>query len=203
MKIAVLANEESWNELVTEIDGIDFTSCEGFSDLFQNNNADACFNLLDNAADMDYSGFENPVFINSVHTALGQIKTGKNTYRINGWHGFIKRPIWEIAGNPDSKATAVLSALQKKTVTVPDEPGFIAARIIAMIINEAYFAKEEQVSTENEIDIAMKLGTNYPFGPFEWGRQIGIPQIYFLLKTLSIHDKRYLPCSLMQQETEK
>ena len=203
MKIAVLANEESWNELVTGMDGITFTRCEGFSALLQNSDADACFNLLDNAADMDYSGFENPVFINSVHTALGEIKTGKNTYRINGWHGFIKRAIWEIAGSPDVKATTVLSALQKKAVAVPDEPGFIAARIIAMIVNEAYFAKEEKVSTENEIDIAMKLGTNYPFGPFEWSRKIGIGNIYLLLKKLSIHDKRYIPCLLMQQETEK
>ena len=47
---------------------------------------------------------------------------------------------------------------------VPDEPGFIAARIIAMIINEAYYAKGEQVSSKADIDIAMKLGTTIPWG---------------------------------------
>ena len=77
--------------------------------------------------------------------------------------------------------TAVLTMINKKAVTVSDEPGFIAARIISMIINEAYFAKAENVSSEKEIDVAMKLGTNYPFGPFEWARLIGIKNIYELL----------------------
>lgn len=203
MKIAVLANDESWNELVTNKAGIEFTRCAGFSGLLQHREADACFNLLHDAAEMDYSVFENPVFINSVITVLPQIKAGKNVIRINGWSGFIKRDYWEIAGNTDAKATDILNRLQKKFVIVPDEPGFIAARIIAMIINEAWFAREEHVSTENEIDIAMKLGTNYPYGPFEWGRKIGIGNIYHLLKTLSKHDKRYIPSLLMKQESEK
>ena len=203
MKIAVLANDESWNELVRDKPGIEFTRCEGFSGLLQQRDADAFFNLLHDAAEMDYSVFENPVFINSVITVLPQIKAGKNVIRINGWSGFIERDYWEIAGSPDVKTTDVLNGLQKKFVTVPDEPGFIAARIIAMIINEAWFAREEQVSTENEIDIAMKLGTNYPYGPFEWGRKIGIGNIYHLLKTLSKHDKRYIPSLLMEQESEK
>ena len=203
MKIAVLANDDSWNELVTDIAGIDFIRCHSFSGLIENSGADACFNLLNNAADMDYSIFYNPVFINSVHITSQKIKAGKNVFRINGWSGFIQRESWEITGNPDSKATDVLNGLQKKFVPVPDEPGFIAARIIAMIVNEAWFAKEENVSTEKEIDIAMKLGTNYPYGPFEWGRKIGIRQIFLLLKTLSMHDKRYIPSLLMEQESEK
>ena len=203
MKIAVIATDESWNELVINKAGIEFTRCEDFSGLMQHRDADACFNLLHDAAEMDYSGFENPVFINSVITVLPQIKAGKNVMRINGWSGFIERDYWEIAGSPDAKATDVLNGLQKKFVTVPDEPGFIAARIIAMIINEACFARQENVSTENEIDIAMKLGTNYPLGPFEWGRKIGIRQIFLLLKTLSMHDKRYTPSLLMEQESEK
>lgn len=203
MKIAVLANDDSWNELVTDITDIDFIRCHSFSGLMENSGSDACFNLLNNAADMDYSIFNNPVFINSVHITSQKIKAGKNVFRINGWSGFIQRESWEITGNPDTKATDVLNGLKKKFVPVPDEPGFIAARIIAMIVNEAWFAKEENVSTEKEIDIAMKLGTNYPYGPFEWGRKIGIRQIFLLLKTLSMHDKRYIPSLLMEQESEK
>ena len=49
----------------------------------------------------------------------------------------------------------------------PDIPGFISARVVSMIINEAYFALEEEVSSKEEIDTAMKLGTNYPYGPFD------------------------------------
>ena len=66
-----------------------------------------------------------------------------------------------------------------------------------MIINEAFYAKEENISTENEIDIAMKLGTNYPYGPFEWAREIGIKNIYDLLFSLSKNDGRYKPAALL------
>ena len=72
-----------------------------------------------------------------------------------------------------------------------------------MIINEAYFAKDENVSTEKEIDTAMKLGTNYPFGPFEWAQIIGIRNIYALLKTLNETDPRYKPSTLLEKEAMK
>ena len=42
-----------------------------------------------------------------------------------------------------------------------------------MIINEAFLALQEGVSTKEEINTAMKLGTNYPLGPFEWVEKIG------------------------------
>ena len=71
-----------------------------------------------------------------------------------------------------------------------------------MIINEAFFAMEENISTENEIDIAMKLGTNYPYGPFEWCDLIGADNILALLEKLSIQDKRYLPAGLLKSEAK-
>ena len=70
-----------------------------------------------------------------------------------------------------------------------------------MIVNEAYFALEQQVSSKEEIDIAMKTGTNYPYGPFEWGKLIGIKNIYALLMELSRLDKRYQPSDPLKQET--
>ena len=76
---------------------------------------------------------------------------------------------------------------------VPDIPGMISGRILAMIINEAYYTLQENVSTREEIDIAMKLGTNYPFGPFEWSEKIGLENIYDLLNKLGATDDRYMP----------
>jgi 3-hydroxybutyryl-CoA dehydrogenase len=32
---------------------------------------------------------------------------------------------------------------------------------------------DDEISTKAEIDIAMKLGTNYPYGPFEWSEKSG------------------------------
>ena len=58
-------------------------------------------------------------------------------------------------------------------VFVKDLPGFVSARIVAMIINEAWFTREAGTASEKDIDLAMKLGTGYPYGPFEWTALIG------------------------------
>ncbi len=77
--------------------------------------------------------------------------------------------------------------------------GFIFPRTIVQIINEAYFALEEEVASQTDIDRAMKFGVNYPKGPFEWskGRERYVLALLneLLLKT---QDKRYLPSKLIQ-----
>ena len=74
---------------------------------------------------------------------------------------------------------------------VPDTIGMITPRIVSMIINEAFFSLFEKVSTREEIDIAMKLGTNYPYGPFEWCDKIGPGRIQQLLHELQKTEARY------------
>ena len=51
---------------------------------------------------------------------------------------------------------------------IADAPGLVVARTIAMLINEAADAVLQGVCTEAAADVAMKLGVNYPAGPFEW-----------------------------------
>jgi 3-hydroxybutyryl-CoA dehydrogenase len=82
---------------------------------------------------------------------------------------------------------------------VADVAGMVSGRILAMIINEAYYTLQEDVSTKEEIDTAMKLGTNYPFGPFEWSEFIGLENIYDLLNKLSRSDNRYMPAAAMKE----
>lgn len=53
-------------------------------------------------------------------------------------------------------------------VLIADTPGLLVARTIAMLINEAADAVQQGVCTEVDADAAMKLGLNYPAGPFEW-----------------------------------
>lgn len=83
---------------------------------------------------------------------------------------------------------------------VADIAGMVAARSIAMIINEAYFGLQDEISTPEQIDTAMKLGTNYPYGPFEWATKIGLNKIYNLLTELSKTDTRYLPCDAIAKK---
>ncbi|CAN5720035.1 hypothetical protein BH11BAC4_BH11BAC4_12860 [soil metagenome] len=203
MKILVLATDDGWNELTVNNNAVEWIRAEDVNAFFVHKEADACFNLNSDAAEINYSEIKKPVFIHCVIKTLKEINAHENIYRINGWRGFIKRDSWEVAGNISKESVTVLTAISKKYVSVPDEPGLIAARIIAMIINEAYFAKAENVSTEKEIDIAMKLGTNYPFGPFEWAQLIGIKNVYDLLMSISQNDNRYKPAELLQQEAIK
>ncbi|MBL7749336.1 MAG: hypothetical protein JNM19_17990 [Chitinophagaceae bacterium] len=123
--------------------------------------------------------------------------------RMNGWPTFLHRPLTELACRDEAlkeKAEAALAVFNRTAEWVPDVPGFVSARVISTIINEAYFSLEEQVSTKEEIDIAMKLGTNYPYGPFEWAQKIGLQNICQLLDGLAVANARYLPATLLKKE---
>jgi 3-hydroxybutyryl-CoA dehydrogenase len=71
-------------------------------------------------------------------------------------------PAWAAA------APQWLRALGFNAQLVADAPGLIVARTIAMLINEAADAVQQGVCTTEGADAAMKLGVNYPAGPFEW-----------------------------------
>ncbi len=78
---------------------------------------------------------------------------------------------------------------------VPDRVGMIFPRIVSMIINEAIQVYSEQIASKEDIDTAMKLGTNYPFGPLEWADRIGIGLVYNILRALQkdFGEDRYRP----------
>jgi 3-hydroxybutyryl-CoA dehydrogenase len=143
---------------------------------------------------------KKPVIINSVTETLKENNLPINFSRINGWPGFLKRQIWEVASGDPEKTGIIFEQLGWSVVFIKDEPGLVSARVVSMIVNEAFFALEEGISTVEEIDVAMKLGTNYPYGPFEWLGKIGIPNIYRLLHKLSAMDKRYSVAPLLEQK---
>jgi 3-hydroxybutyryl-CoA dehydrogenase len=66
------------------------------------------------------------------------------------------------------QAPAWLHALGFTPLPVADAPGLVVARTLAMLINEAADAVLQGVCTPAGADCAMKLGVNYPAGPFEW-----------------------------------
>lgn len=200
MVIAVLADDEQWEELLQSSMQVDYIRVNTIEQLLTESSPDILINLLQDASTQDYSNCNKTVLLNSVIIPLSEIKGNNNILRMNGWKGFIERRVWEVAGETNEVIEQLFTITGKQFIVVPDEPGFIAARVIAMIINEAYFALEENVSTKTEIDTAMKLGTNYPLGPFEWGKKIGMQNIGELLQKLSAADSRYLPAKLLKQE---
>ena len=207
MRLVILTNEQLKEELlstgVSDDCKIDWISSP--KELLSHTNADAVIDLLFEHNGYDVSHLTNylrkPVFVNSMNKTIVEI--GLPVIRINAWPGFLKRNIAEVSSNEEinkNEVEKILNLLNRKTEWVPDIKGFISPRIVSMIINEAYFTLEENVSTKEEIDIAMKLGTNYPYGPFEWSKKIGLKKIAGLLKELSITEKRYKPSSLLIKE---
>ncbi len=182
---------------------IDWQRADDAAAFDQHKNADAFFSLKNIDLNAGAGALKKPLFINSVIETLTDLHAPENVLRINGWVTFLNRPAWEIAGNVDENIKSIFKSLNIKVNPVQDEPGFITARIIAMIINEAYFAVEENVSSKSEIDTAMKLGTNYPYGPFEWAGLIGITNILALLQKLNLHDNRYQPSKLLMKEVSE
>jgi len=141
-----------------------------------------------------------PVMINAVVATLADI--GRPFIRINGWPGFLDRNVHELVANDMDVAGQIgelYALLGHGYRLIDDIPGMITARIIAAIINEAWYTWEAGVSTKEEIDTAMKLGTNYPYGPFEWGQRIGLTRIVSLLNVLSMTNARYKPANSLQQ----
>jgi 3-hydroxybutyryl-CoA dehydrogenase len=197
MHIVVLADDDQWKELTRNADLVKWARIFRLdSGSIQ---ADA-FLILSGADIHGLLHLKKPVLFNSVVKTLKELNAPPNVIRINGWKSFLARKQWEVAGNVTSELREIFLAMDKQVSIVADVPGLVVARPVAMIINEAYFALEQQVSTKEEIDIAMKLGTNYPYGPFEWANIIGLQNVYDLLYSLSLSDKKYTPCSLLKKE---
>jgi 3-hydroxybutyryl-CoA dehydrogenase len=80
--------------------------------------------------------------------------------------------------------------------------GLITPRVICMIINEAYYTVQEGTANREDINQAMRLGTNYPKGPFEWCEAMGLQNVYEVLEAMynDTKDERYKICSLLKQE---
>ena len=82
---------------------------------------------------------------------------------------------------------AVAEQMGKETVVINEFPGFVTSRISALVGNEAFYMLQEGLGTPEEIDKAIKLGLNYPMGPFELVDLVGLDARLNNLKYL--HEK--------------
>ncbi|KAJ6853325.1 uncharacterized protein M6B38_250385 [Iris pallida] len=89
----------------------------------------------------------------------------------------------------------------KIVVCSQDYPGFIVNRILMPMINEAFHTLYTGVATKEDIDTAMKLGTNHPMGPLELADLIGLDVCLNIMKVLyeGFGDSKYSPCPLLVQ----
>jgi len=91
--------------------------------------------------------------------------------------------------------------LGKETALVVDSAGMVFPRILCALANEACHALGDGVAAQDEIDTAMKLGTNYPAGPLEWADRIGYGEVFAVMSSMQKHfdEDRYRPAPLLAQ----
>lgn len=79
--------------------------------------------------------------------------------------------------------------------------GFVAQRVLAMVINLGCDIAQQNIASVDDINAAVRLGLGYPFGPIEWGDQIGSDKILLILNRISAltYDPRYRPSPWLQR----
>jgi len=153
---------------------------------------------------------QNPqaiLMVNTVKTTLAEmVKTyhwEHTTMGFNGLPGMFNRPMLELTTLEGGRSVVgeICKRLESEYRIVEDRVGMVTPRVVCLIINEAFYTVLEGTAQEQDIDLAMKLGTNYPAGPFEMAKTIGLGHIYELLEALG-HDtgeERYKICPLLKK----
>lgn len=152
-----------------------------------------------------------PIFTSSLCVSVSeQCRLQKDPERLIGiglYDTFSKAKRIEIAPSKITdtailkNAENFLSEAEVNYSVVPDRVGLIFPRIVSMIINEAAQVYSEQIASKEDIDTAMKLGTNYPFGPLEWADRLGVELVYNILAALQrdFGEDRYRPHPLLKE----
>jgi 3-hydroxybutyryl-CoA dehydrogenase len=150
--------------------------------------------------------FFNTAFISLNAICKENLLANLNLFGFCGMPTFLNHDLLEVTklNDDQTRLESICKELNTEFACVADKVGLVTPRIICMIINEAYYTVEEGTATREDIDLAMKLGTNYPYGPFEWCKRIGAKQVCDLLEAVhnDTGDERYLICSLLKQEAE-
>jgi 3-hydroxybutyryl-CoA dehydrogenase len=171
--------------------------------------------------DFDDNSYRLQDYITNTHTTfiLGAVKCTLESAAVglnipHDWKGiginalptFLERNTLECT-NPYKLAGKSLKELADllgypNIEVVGSRVGLITPRVICMIINEAYYTVQEGTANREDINQAMRLGTNYPKGPFEWCDAIGLQNVYEVLEAMynDTKDERYKICSLLKQE---
>jgi len=140
-----------------------------------------------------------PVGEDTTTAATAQGLDPKRTVAVDTLFPMVKRrtimatPITDDAYR--SAAHALLASDGVPVTVCRDSPGFIAQRIVAMIVNIGCSIAQSRTAEPADIDKAVTLGLNYPNGPFKFGDVIGVQRVYQVLSAMyGIYgDPRYRP----------
>ena len=128
--------------------------------------------------------FMNPVPVMELVEVIRGIQTSEQTYQ---------------------RSLELISTLSKTAVTAKkDFPGFIVNRILVPMMNEAFYVLMEGIASPEDIDAAMKLGTNQPMGPLTLADFVGLDTCLAICEIFhsELGEDKYRPCPLLRKYVE-
>ena len=216
MEILVIGFESEFKEFEAKFGNTNsLIHAENHSILKSNITFDCIFDFLVEESPEDlnyYTPFTDlNIFVNAPKISLQEVlyfiegDFNNKVFGFNGLPTFLNRNVLEVSllrSEDSTMLDGICKNLQTDYEVVEDRVGMVTPRIIFMIINEAYYTVQEGTATKEDIDMGMKLGTNYPYGPFEWSKRIGIHNIYETLEAIyeDTKDERYKICPLLKSE---
>jgi 3-hydroxybutyryl-CoA dehydrogenase len=211
MKIACTGAKERFEELQLKLSGSHELSWFKIKELPSDFDLVIDLNFDEDPSGLEmYSSLTNKVVIvSAAKRSLAQQLANWNKpiqctlIGLNALPTFINRSLWEVSVYNSADESVVQSCMQGLGIEyklVKDRVGMVTPRVVYMIINEAFYTVQEGTASMADIDIAMKLGTNYPMGPFEWCKKTGIKNVYEILSAIyeDTHDDRYKICPMLK-----
>lgn len=151
---------------------------------------------------------------NTSELSIAEIASATNRRdRVAGMHWFNPPPLMRLieivraAETSDETVAAVVELsrrMGKETVVCRDARGFITSRALAAHLLECFRIAEEGIASPKDVDTAIRLGLNYPMGPFELADYVGLDVLAAAARGLAeAHGPRFAPPRLLLERVEK
>jgi 3-hydroxybutyryl-CoA dehydrogenase len=167
---------------------------------------------LDTWKEVEAAAPKHAVFAsNTLSISITQMAAAtKRPERFIGMHFFNPVPVMQlveiIRGQATDDATVALirdvsAKIGKQTVIVNEAPGFAVNRMLVPAINEAIFAIQEHVALVEDMDLAIKLGLNWPMGPLTLADFVGLDTLLYISDYFvdEFKDSKYRAAALLRK----